>query len=170
MDLGDTMTKLILLRGNSGSGKTTIAHKLQNMLGNGVMCVGQDEIRRHMLNVSDSPGNLSIELIKDITAYGIAHCKYVILEGIFNKEKYGNMLQSIISNAHIKSYIYYFDLPYAETVRRHHTKAYTDFSAEKLASWFVGKDTLNVKNEKLITEMMTQNDILTMIMNDLHDE
>lgn len=55
-------------------------------------------------------------------------------------------------------------------MRRHHTKAYTDFSAEKLASWFVGKDTLNVKNEKLITEMMTQNDILTMIMNDLHDE
>ena len=72
------MTKLILLRGNSGSGKTTIAHKLQNMLGNGVMRVGQDEIRRHMLNVSDSPGNLSIELIKHITAYGIAHCEYEI--------------------------------------------------------------------------------------------
>ncbi|MFH4935363.1 AAA family ATPase [Staphylococcus cohnii] len=164
------MTKLILLRGNSGSGKTTIAHKLQNMLGNGVMLVGQDEIRRHMLNVSDSPGNLSIELIKHITAYGIAHCEYVILEGIFNKDKYGNMLQSIISNTHIKSYIYYFDLPYAETVRRHHSKAYTDFSAEKLASWFVEKDTLNVKNEKMIPETMTQNDILTMILNDLNNE
>lgn len=164
------MTKLILLRGNSGSGKTTIAHKLQNTLGNGVMLVGQDEIRRHMLNVFDSPGNLSIELIKHITAYGIAHCEHVILEGIFNKEKYGNMLQSIISSAHIKSYIYYFDLPYAETVRRHHSKAYTDFSAEKLASWFVEKDTLNVKNEKMIPETMTQNDILTMILNDLNNE
>ncbi|MBZ8173430.1 kinase [Staphylococcus cohnii] len=164
------MTKLILLRGNSGSGKTTIAHKLQNTLGNGVMLVGQDEIRRHMLNVSDSPGNLSIELIKHITAYGIAYCEYVILEGIFNKEKYGNMLQSIISNTHIKSYLYYFDLPYEETVRRHHSKVYTDFSAEKLASWFVEKDTLNVKNEKLIPETMTQNDILTMILNDLNNE
>src|SRR5699024_5889677 len=164
------MTKLILLRGNSGSGKTTIAHKLQNMLGNGVMRVGQDEIRRHMLNASDSPGNLSIELIKHITAYGIAHCEYVILEGIFNKEKYGNMLQSIISNTYIKSYIYYFDLPYAETVRRHHAKAYTDFSVEQLASWFVEKDTLNVKNEKMIAETMTQHDILTMILNDLNKE
>ncbi|MES3712573.1 AAA family ATPase [Staphylococcus ureilyticus] len=164
------MTKLILLRGNSGSGKTTIARNLQSMLGNGVMRVGQDEIRRHMLNVSDRPGNLSIELIKYITLFGIAHCKYVIVEGIFNKEKYDNMLQSIISSAHIKSYIYYFDLPYAETVRRHHSKTYTDFSAQKLASWFVEKDTLNVKNEKLIPETMTQNDILTMILNDLHDE
>lgn len=164
------MTKLILLRGNSASGKKTIACNLQSMLGNGVMRVGQDEIRRHMLNVSDSPGNLSIELIKHITAYGIAHCEYVIVEGIFNKEKYGNMLQSIISSAHIKSYIYYFDLPYAETVRRHHSKAYTDFSAQKLASWFVEKDTLNVKNEKLISETMTQKDILTMILNGLHDE
>ncbi len=164
------MTKLILLRGNSGSGKTTIARNLQSMLGNGVMRVGQDEIRRHMLNVSDRPDNLAIELIKYITLFGIAHCKYVIVEGIFNKEKYGNMLQSIISSTHIKSYIYYFDLPYAETVRRHHSKTYTDFCAQKLASWFVEKDTLNVKNEKLITEMMTQNDILTMIMNDLHDE
>ena len=78
------MTKLILLRGNSGSGKTTIARNLQSMLGNGVMRVGQDEIRRHMLNVSDRPGNLSIELIKYITLFGIAHCKYVIVEGIFN--------------------------------------------------------------------------------------
>lgn len=139
------MTKLILLRGNSSSGKTTIARNLQSMLGNGVMRVGQDEIRRHMLNVSDRPGNLSIELIKHITLFGIAHCKYVIVEGIFNKEKYGNMLQSIISSEHIKSYIYYFDLPYVETVRRHHSKAYTDFSVQKLASWFVEKDTLNVK-------------------------
>src|SRR5699024_4093496 len=141
-----------------------------NRLGNGVMLVGQDEIRRHMLNVSDSPGNLSIELIKHITAYGIAHCEYVILEGIFNKDKYGNMLQSIISNTHIKSYIYYFDLPYAETVRRHHSKASTDFSAEKLAIWFVEKDTLNEKKEKMIPETMTQNHILTKIVNDLNNE
>lgn len=55
-------------------------------------------------------------------------------------------------------------------MRRHHSKANTDFSAQKLASWFVEKDTLNVKNEKLISETMTQKDILTMILNGLHDE
>ena len=80
------MTKLILLRGNSGSGKTTIARNLQSMLGNGVMRVGQDEIRRHMLNVSDRPDNLAIELIKYITLFGIAHCKYVIVE-VFSTKK-----------------------------------------------------------------------------------
>src|SRR5699024_1108782 len=133
------MTKLILLRGNSGSGKTTIARNLQSMLGNGVMRVGQDEIRRHMLNVSDRPGNLSIELIKYITLFGITHCKYVIVEGIFNKEKYGNMLQSIISSTNIKSYIYYFALPYQKTVGTHHPKTYTDLHLKNLQAGLLKK-------------------------------
>ncbi|MDN6751499.1 MAG: zeta toxin family protein, partial [Staphylococcus equorum] len=44
------MAKLIIIRGNSGSGKSTIAQNIQNYLGEGVMLIGQDEVRRHMLN------------------------------------------------------------------------------------------------------------------------
>src|SRR5699024_12614823 len=96
------------------------------------MLVSQYAIRRYMLNVPYMSGNLSIELIIHITAYGIAHCEYVILEGIFNKEKYGNMLQGIISSAHIKSYLYYFYLPYEVTVRRFHSKKYFVFNEEEI--------------------------------------
>lgn len=47
------MRKLIILRGNSGSGKSTIAKELQHRLGQNTMIISQDEIRRNMLNVKD---------------------------------------------------------------------------------------------------------------------
>ena len=48
-----TMSKLIILRGNSGSGKTTIAKELQKLFGKNTMLISQDIIRREMLNVDD---------------------------------------------------------------------------------------------------------------------
>ena len=43
------MVKLIILRGNSGSGKTTIAKELQRKFGENTMLISQDVIRREML-------------------------------------------------------------------------------------------------------------------------
>ena len=39
------MVKLIILRGNSGSGKTTIAKELQRKFGENTMLISQDVIR-----------------------------------------------------------------------------------------------------------------------------
>ena len=47
------MAKLIILRGNSGSGKTTIAKGLQKKFGHGTMLISQDIVRREMLYVKD---------------------------------------------------------------------------------------------------------------------
>lgn len=38
------MLKLIILRGNSGSGKPTVAKKLQKISGQNTMLISQDEI------------------------------------------------------------------------------------------------------------------------------
>ena len=43
------MSKLIILRGNSGSGKTTIAKEIQKNFGRNTMLISQDVIRRDML-------------------------------------------------------------------------------------------------------------------------
>lgn len=55
---------LIILRGNSGYGKTTTALALQRTLGEATLLVSQDVVRRDMLKVHDRDGNLSIELIR----------------------------------------------------------------------------------------------------------
>ena len=47
------MGKLIILRGNLGSGKTTIAKGLQRRFGRNPMLISQDVIRRDMLRVKD---------------------------------------------------------------------------------------------------------------------
>jgi len=89
-------TKLIILRGNSGSGKTTIAKLLQKSLGEETMLVSQDIVRREMLMVPDLQGNMSIELIKRITEFGKGTCKVVILKGILKKQVYEELLLDLV--------------------------------------------------------------------------
>lgn len=43
------MPKLIILRGNSGSGKTTVAKELQKRFDRNTMLISQDVVRRDML-------------------------------------------------------------------------------------------------------------------------
>ncbi len=42
-------SKLIMLRGNSGSGKSTVAKELQKRCGRGILLLSQDAVRREIL-------------------------------------------------------------------------------------------------------------------------
>ena len=48
------MKKLVILRGNSGSGKTTVARVLQRKIGFNTMLISQDEIA-HEIKISLTP-------------------------------------------------------------------------------------------------------------------
>ena len=74
------MRKLIILRGNSGSGKTTIAKELQNRFGSNTMLISQDVIRRDMLKVKDGENTQALPLMKELLIYGSNHSNVVILE------------------------------------------------------------------------------------------
>ena len=113
---------LIILRGNSSSGKTTIAKQLQEHFGQGTLLVSQDVVRRDMLRVHDTMGNLSHDLLFEITKYGKGKCEFVILEGILNSHRYGEMLKELIRYFDENAFAYYFDLSLEETIRRHNTR------------------------------------------------
>ena len=159
---------LIILRGNSGSGKSTIAKELQHHFGNGTLLIDQDIVRRNMLSVKDRPNNLSIELIRQIALYGKGRCEVVIVEGILNSLKYGEMLKEVIQEYGNPVAVYYFDLPFEETVKRHETRAKRNrFGEDSLKQWWNPKDFLHVEGEKAITELMTEEQIVQMIIQDV---
>lgn len=93
-----TSHPLIILRGNSGCGKTSTARLLQRQLGYGTMLVSQDMVRREILHVKDSKNNPAIQLIYDLCMYGNKVGYTVILEGILSSKKYGAMLRQLLND------------------------------------------------------------------------
>lgn len=162
-------SRLIIIRGNSGSGKTTISKKLQNHLGHGTLLISQDVVRREILKVHDREGNLSIDLISQMALYGKGNCEFVIVEGILYKHFYGDMLHYLIQLYNQKAFTYYFDLSFEETVARHNSRSKkSEFGEDSLQAWWKPNDYLGVNEETLLTDAMSQGDILKLILNQLH--
>lgn len=156
---------LIIIRGNSGSGKTTTAKRLQQHLGRGTLLVSQDVVRRDMLKVQDRDGNLSMDLIRQITEYGKGKCEVVIVEGIFSEQRYGDMIRELIQFYNGKAHTYYYDLSFQETVRRHNARSKrTEFGEDSLRDWWNAEDYLRVDGEVQLTDEMTQDEIVEMIL------
>ncbi len=158
------MQKLIILRGNSGSGKTTVAKRLREKMGYEVMLISQDTVRREMLRTKDTEGNPSIQLIYDLALYGKRIGYDVIIEGIMYSSKGGDMLKRLLDDFGGDHHVYYFDISFDETLRRHETKDNKhEFNEDDMRRWWREKDYLNVPHEKIITEDMSLDQIVNQI-------
>ena len=146
------MQKLIILRGNSGSGKTTIAKELQKKFGRNTMLISQDMIRRDMLKVKDGKNTLAVPLMKELLIYGNKHSEIVILEGIMYADWYKSLFELAVLLYDTRVYAYYFDLPFEETLKRHQTKPNcNDFGEEEMRRWWREKDFSAILNGVSIT-------------------
>ena len=146
------MGKLIVLRGDSGSGKTTVAKKLQKKFGRNTILISQDVIRRDMLMVKDGEDTRALPLMKELLKYGSTHSDIVILEGIMYADWYRPLFELARRIYGKEIYAYYFDLPFEETLRRHQTKPNCrEFGEEAMRRWWREKDFSDVLNEKSIT-------------------
>lgn len=144
-----TETLLIVLRGNSGSGKSSVAQALREHVGYGLAWVEQDHIRRVMLREHDIAGGKNIELIELNVRYALGAGYHTVLEGILNAERYGVMLERL--HRDFGGHWYYFDLPFEETARRHATKALASVVDETtLHSWYKPRDLLDFVAEGII--------------------
>lgn len=165
-------SKLIIIRGNSGSGKTTVAKELRRRIGDGLsddtMLVQQDVVRRDILRERDMPEKQSvIELIELVVEFGRKQDRTVILEGILSAKKYGPMLIKLMSRFE-KAYVYYFDLSFEETMARHASKPNAhEFGEKEMREWWNEKDYLNVLGEKVLHKDMSVDDIIAEILSDI---
>lgn len=159
--------KLIIIRGNSGSGKSTIASSIRCELGDKVMFLQQDVLRRDILKVNDKVGNPVVGLIKRLAVYGKETGYDVVLEGILSKNKYGDMLCSLTEEFDAV-YVYYLDIPFEETLRRHNMRhKNSDFGEDEMREWWKEKDYLGVENERILGENLSEDELVEVILSDV---
>jgi len=133
---------LIIIRGNSGSGKTVLAQRLQNHFGtDNCLLLQQDVLRRNILHTNDHAGNPAIDLISDLAEFGQKHYPITILEGILRKDVYGDMLTELCKTFFPNILIYYLDIPFEVTLRNNNQKE-TPFSTTQLRNWWRERDYL----------------------------
>lgn len=161
-------TKIIILRGNSGCGKTTTARLLQKKIGHGTMLISQDVIRREMLYVKDGPDCEAVKLLIHLVAYGKENCDTIILEGILHSGWYKDLFKYVADSFGEQIFAYYFDVSFEETLRRHEMKPNShEFGEVEMRRWWNQDDYLEDIEEVTLPEEMNQDEILEMIYREL---
>lgn len=149
-------TKLVVLRGPSGSGKSAVAKEVRlRMLRAGRLTayVEQDYFRRIILKEEDAIGGFNACFIKENMSLLLKNGYDVIVEGIFISKKYDKMFRDIIKEHPKNNFFFYFDISLEETIKRHKTKTCKDeFGEKELKSWYKDKDYLGFVEEKNISE------------------
>ena len=156
MAAGSPDTRLIVLRGNSGSGKSSVAGALRAACGYGLAWVSQDLIRRNILREHDRPGGVNIGLIDLVTRHCLDAGYHVVMDGIFAADRYEPMLAGLHADHRGQSRFYYFDISLAETLRRHATRPQSaEFGPAEMTGWYRARDLLGSVPEQVIGESAT---------------
>lgn len=81
------------------------------------------------------------------------------------------MLQHLIRFFNQRAYVYYFDLSFEETVKRHNTREKKmEFGEDVLRQWWTPQDYLGVENETIFTDELSQDEVLQIIFNQVNSE
>ncbi len=151
-------TKLIIIRGNSGSGKSSVAREVRARYGRGCAVIEQDYLRRIVLQELDGgdAAGIAPRFIGNAAKFALDNGYHVILEGIFWTGRYGDMLHDLIDGHTGRSYAFYLDIPFDETVRRHSTRPQAkDFTPDQMRGWYADHDALGIPGEYVIEESST---------------
>ena len=163
------MAKLIILRGNSGSGKTTTAKRLQERIGTGTMRLSHDMIRMEILHTHGRDGvERSLPLMIELLRYGRRHVEVTILEGILHTADYAPLFQTAIEEFGTEIYAYYYNLPFEETLRRHETKPnHGDFGEVEMRRWWRDQDLIGTISETILGMEDGQEETVEKILRDI---
>jgi GNAT superfamily N-acetyltransferase len=161
----EQQTSLIVVRGNSGSGKSSVAKAIRDAYGRGVAIVGQDNIRRTILRDRDRPGTPNIGLIGQVARYSLDSGFHVVIEGILDARRYGSMLAGLRAAHRGPSHFYYLDISLDETIRRHASRPQaSEFGPDDMRDWYLRLDLLPSVCERVIGEGSTLEQTMNVIL------
>ncbi|MFG1605994.1 AAA family ATPase [Actinoplanes sp. NPDC049265] len=143
---------LVVIRGNSGSGKTTTAREVRSRYGRGCALVEQDQLRRILLREHDEPGGVAPAFIVATVRTALDLGYHVVLEGILHRARYEAALGELLAAHPGPRLVCYFDISFEETMRRHGMRGDSGFTTADMRSWYVERDLLGVPDELVLDE------------------
>ena len=146
---------LVIIRGNSGSGKSTTAREVRRRYGRGCALIEQDYLRRVVLREHGGDGTPTVApgFILTMTRTALAAGYHVVLEGILHTGQHGTLLRDLIAEHPGPSFTFWLDVSLDETLRRHAGRPdLAHVSAETMRSWYSPLDLLGVPGELVIDE------------------
>jgi thymidylate kinase len=131
------MTKLIILRGPSGVGKSTVAQALLKRTTRPTVLVDLDHYRFSFVNPPHEDDHnedlgLEFEMSASDILIGLRLGFDVIFDGNFTAETPDPFLDKLLSAHPEETYLFYLDASLEETLKRHETKAHPRISKEKM--------------------------------------
>lgn len=160
---------LVILRGNSSSGKSTVARRVQRDLpGSKIAVIGQDHVRRDLLWEREVEQRDTIGLVTAMAQHCLSIGHLTVVEGIIGSERYGDMFAELLNGHYGPSLVYYLDVSLAETLRRHARKSFAaDVPDAEVASWYRERDVLGVKGEVVLGEALGEDEMVERVLRDL---
>jgi len=105
--------------------------------------------------------NVIHRMIEHNTAVALQTGYDVILEGILSVKSYQSIIERLIKSHPGKSYIFYFDISFKETVRRHQAKnEKLSYGKKEMEKWYLAAKKSGHKLETLIPESFSKNKII----------
>lgn len=127
------MAKIIIIRGNSASGKTSLAKAVQSQFPEKCIILSQDIIRRDLLGAHDGFDTPTITLLIHLIDFSYPKFNFIIIEGILRKDWYQPIWDHLLDNYQNDCQAYYYDLSFEETVKRHASRTKSnDFGQDAL--------------------------------------
>jgi predicted kinase len=161
---------LVTIRGNSASGKSSVAQGIRAAYGRGLAVVAQDVLRREVLRELPVLGGANIGLIGQVTRYALDHGFHTVVEGILEARVYGAMLTALVeehraTGGTVRSY--YLDVPLEETLRRHAGKPIAaEVGEDQLRRWYLAHDTVPRLGEEVFTGTTSIDETVVTVLQD----
>ena len=165
------MAKLILLRGSSGSGKTSTAKLLQERIDSSTVRLSHDMIRMEILYTHGREGvERSLPLMIELLRYARWNAEVTILEGILHTVDYAPLFEAAVEEFGENIRAYYYDLSFEETLRRHETKPNrADFGEAEMRRWWRDRDLIGIIPETLLGPEDGQVETVERILRDIEE-
>lgn len=164
----DSTNKLVIIRGNSASGKSTLARRVQKEASGPVAVVEQDYFRHDLFGSKwgDTEYQARSVLMAAMTLQLLRSGVTVILEGPLPSSWFMGVLAAIRKewSGEVVAFCYVLELE--ETLRRHQTRdKRTHFGEDTLRGWYSERDPIEGLHENILSEEVTLDRAVRQVLN-----